>query len=59
MVRKLFQTVALVGPGLCMLALAGGAESPGSAVATFTTAVAMGSCSSAGFASSVQDLQSK
>ncbi|CAM9445363.1 unnamed protein product, partial [Choristocarpus tenellus] len=58
-VRKIFQTVALVGPALCMLVLAGRPETSSVASNIFTLAVALGSCSSAGFASSVQDLQSK
>eukprot|EP00903_Cladosiphon_okamuranus_P014884 g13783.t1 len=58
-VRKLFQTVALVGPAACMLFLAQGPETSNEASALFTAAVALGSCSSAGFGSSVQDLRAR
>lgn len=58
-VRKLFQTVALVGPAVCMLFLAQGPETSKEASALFTAAVALGSCSSAGFGSSVQDLRAR
>ncbi|CAN0116474.1 unnamed protein product [Laminaria digitata] len=58
-VRKVFQTVALVGPAVCMLALARGPETSAEASMLFTLTVALGSCSSAGFGSSVQDLRSK
>ena len=57
--RKAFQTVALVGPAACMLALAQGPETSTQAILLFTAAVALGSCSSAGFGSSVQDLRSR
>ncbi|CBN74929.1 Similar to transporters, possibly for inorganic phosphate [Ectocarpus siliculosus] len=58
-VRKLFQTVALVGPAACMLLLAQGPETSAEASKLFTAAVALGSCSCAGFGSSVQDLRSR
>lgn len=58
-VRTLFQTLALVGPAACMLALAQGPETSTEASIFFTITVALGSCSSAGFGSSVQDLRSK
>lgn len=57
--RKLFQTIALVGPAVCMLALAQGPETSEAASLLFTVAVALGSCSCAGFGSSVQDLKSR
>lgn len=58
-VRKLFQSLALIGPAGCMLALAQGPETSSVASTLFTGAVALGACSSAGFGSSVQDLKSR
>lgn len=61
-VRRSFQTVALIGPGICMYLLSQGTGSNLSsheAESLFITAVAFGSCSCVGFASSVQDLKSK
>eukprot|EP00611_Tribonema_gayanum_P021218 TRINITY_DN4032_c0_g1_i2.p1 TRINITY_DN4032_c0_g1~~TRINITY_DN4032_c0_g1_i2.p1 ORF type:complete len:447 (+),score=82.74 TRINITY_DN4032_c0_g1_i2:461-1801(+) len=72
-VRRLFQTVALVGPAVCMYLLSGlerastggqfgtqaALQASESAQHLFVAAVAFGSCSSVGFASSVQDLKSK
>lgn len=58
-VRKMFQTVASVGPAMCMLGLAQGPETSSEASVLFTAAVALGACSSAGFSSSIQDLRSQ
>jgi ACS family sodium-dependent inorganic phosphate cotransporter len=58
-VRKLFQSLALLIPAACMYSLAHGGHTPYEAQAIFTTSIAAGSLSSAGFGTATQDLAKK
>mmetsp|Transcript_12178 Transcript_12178/g.15961 ORF Transcript_12178/g.15961 Transcript_12178/m.15961 type:complete len:562 (-) Transcript_12178:396-2081(-) len=57
--RKLFQTIACVGPAICMHLLAQVPEHPENAITLFTIAGGLGALSSAGHAAGAQDVAKK
>ena len=59
--RRLFQTLALVGPAMCLilLALGGSSIAEERAEVLFVVALSLQSCSAAGFGCATQDISSK
>lgn len=59
--RRIFQTIALVGPAICctLLALGGSSIAEERAEVLFVVALSLQSCSAAGFGCATQDISSK